>query len=629
MYKHRNLKRIEYQLELSGEANSGWAVSMAFVFRTNRETCRGIAGYVPDKGAPTDLGPGHYDVSSSLAMLDEHSKSRSQAPFLSTSHRDGPAKRDKRPDPGQYYNPTSTDRSNAGCEGVFKSQTDRFEDRSLNRSANMPAPGQYEVKSDWNNRQSNRSKSAPQHQPPGVVLEAFQHIPTVPSIPSRDASQGYVVDNNGKLRPRRRSASSNPPTECATTRSQGERCRVPGAVSFDKQASRSVGERPNAVPGPGSYYINTANDTTPGHLLNPTLADLIRPQMQASFASGTKRNIGAPKAAAQVPGPGQYPLQDLASKAWIKGSTSVPSKGFGSTAARFTGKVDRHEDIGGGPDYIAPRSSFLDTWRPSGVAKPDVGFNSSAKRMSSKRIESTGPGIGEYHVPGMADELLLNMSMRPKQRQAPFGSSSRRFRASTHPSKASKTQDAEYNLRMKTIERRKKAREPATKAYPPERQAYASVFKSKTERWKGTAKSSGPDPGTYEPAEGFASIVTKKHANARGFMETSGDRFRSHNAKDLDAPGPGYYYKDTMQSPSEATQYPHSTYAPASIWQRQSSAMEMSKRAGSWKRNKNSAPGPGQYHSNDAVSSLLKPTYNLSIAVEEEHALRRLGFLPQ
>ncbi|GBG27127.1 Sperm-tail PG-rich repeat-containing protein 2 [Hondaea fermentalgiana] len=367
---------------------------MAFVHRTTRETCR-IDGFVPETNCTQDIGPGHYDVETGTAMLRDRTKASSRAPFLSTSLRDTPQRGKVNLGPGEYYDATKRPETlGVGCQGAFKSRTKRFQDSNRDK-ASMPAPGQYEV------------CQSPPARPQKVkdfgrdteIFAAFDHETTAPSIPAGDLSHGYVVDSE-----------------------------------------ESAGENQHACA-----------------LLNPTLADFVRPSLHSSFASTSQRTSGAPKAAAEMPGPGQYAIHELSSKQWIKGSPNVRAKGFGSTSSRFNDPACKNDDDEfGGPDFMPPKSSFVDTWQRASTAqqvhRPGVGFCSSSARIPESKKATEGPGIGNYRLPGMVDDLMLNLATGPKRKKAPFGSSSCRFRRA--PAKVQKD-DTEQEARLRAIERRR------------------------------------------------------------------------------------------------------------------------------------------------------------------------------
>ncbi len=611
-------------------------------------------------------GIGAYDAERGRQRMEERARASGAAPFGCSAVRKGPADThaSAAPGPGFYGAPGAGGAllrlALPSCASAFKSKTKRLQgDRT---ASSTPGPGAYG--SSAGSAASARAALAPSGARQGSKAP-LAAAPTVPSIPAGDHALGYERDSEGRVVPRRTNAGPCSP-EAPAHRDWGADSARRG-IAFDKQSSRqgaSWGAAPRRA-GAGASGTGSGADAGAGaegllsgrnrsaafvlaceeaanaetaaaaeaerikrmvQVFNPALVAHLRPKQHSAFASRSERLAAARKDAAETPGPGYYVSYVGADRAGAGappgasagagagagagGAGRTRSGTFGSTVERFA-EPKRSGDT---PTfYFAGESSFADTWkRPSAgqqVQQQRSAFSSSSARLPLRRAEIEAPPVGSYSIPGLAEEIKLKLAMVPHAGKQSFGTTASRFcdPAFGLPARAETAPLPEVEA---------PAPAPAT---APAGGGAASAFRSRTARGVDAApRPCAPPIGTYETARFGSIAATVAAKSGKGIMLSTTGRSGDARCEDSSAQiGPGYYdtgkttfvVKRASRKAVLGSAAERFTVAPELVWS-------------------SLVPGPGHYAGVDGYDTgLMRPTYNLSVAVEEERALQRKGLL--
>mmetsp|Transcript_20544 Transcript_20544/g.33470 ORF Transcript_20544/g.33470 Transcript_20544/m.33470 type:complete len:614 (-) Transcript_20544:1598-3439(-) len=607
---------------------------MAFVHRTTRETCR-IGGFtVPAECAAR--GPGHYDYVSGERKLRDRAQAKSKAPFSSTSRRKGPVdvkRTHTTPGPGSYKTEDVKVGTPAmGCNTAFRSRTARLDGRPDEKTY-YPGPGSYDLQNlGLGVKKARVAQATVERQVKSSDL--WVREPTAPSIPVGAQTYGYDIEGTGRLRQRRAQSAKqirnaqgegpgpghyNPQEHVLSTKAASTK-----GPDISKYASRDTCRiNPVSTPGPGEYDHDIQSISHERYVVNPALMEFIKPAQHSAFASKTKRGFFL-QDNAKTPGPGSYKV----SSPTCDNKPAYVSNHLGSTTKRFQEKQLDNDNPGPGA-YTVTTSDFVNTWRGRCGGSRQ---NTRVKHVSSKKQERTkpldGPGVGSYNIPGMADELKQKMSQVPKakKKSSAFGSSSRRFSLK----QASENQSLESAL-VSSLENGTDLSDSTFGARPSLREASRrqvgvlssggckSVFLSRSKRSGDSIKKAtqGPDPGAYETAQ-FHSIAASvsQAKRGKGMMSSKDQRFGTGSTNGREEShheriGPGSY--NTNNSSLRIGRA-----GRKQVFLSQSTRFQDGK-----SKEHKLTPGPGAYSHSSEASGFIKPTFNMSIAEQEELAILR------
>jgi Sperm-tail PG-rich repeat len=599
-----------------------------------------------------NLGPATYNVTADAAAVQRH---QGYAPFLSTAARNLGAEKQgaaDSPAPGSYELPVS--HGARSSSEVFRSKSKRFQEIAETEAALTPGPGTYlNQGSSFGNsgrgtRFSSGRNSSTDNQGPAVK---WTRVPSAPSIPIRDQTNGYEEGRNGELImqrpvvPVRTGCGSDTPGCCDYSPSiAATKPHTKGAVNFGKGTDRLVllekaQRAAAAIPGPGHY------NSQPG-MAEDESALLYKPQRRsAAFQSTTQRHA----AARSEPGPS--PCTYAVSTPLVPPvKAGAKDQSFLSTAARFPEERANARQPGPSSYYCAAMSSFSklsskgssssrSVNRARRATTAPVGFQSTSLRFMARDTSACSLGPAAYTIPGMTDVALQQTARRQSTASrgagGAFGSSAKRFQATAddalqaplqallssdssvqgtgaHGSSDNSSNAAQYNKRLTGKTLPGGARPVNGPLQPRNSSAFASSvqrFEHKQQRRRrrqqhnglvadvveDVAQSNSPCPGDYYEEE--------KWDSSRGViaMDRSCSKRFQQQHRDGEHLGPGSYDVQSAHGFSGGRKG-----LLASGQQRfcgAGSALCTS-----------DTPGPGHYNSDLLYGNLCKPTHNIAIA---------------
>jgi Sperm-tail PG-rich repeat len=427
--------------------------ALGFLARTERDNWR-AGGIVEVPQVNENLGPASYNVTADAGAVQRH---QGYAPFLSTAARNLGAEKHgaaDSPAPGSYELPVSHG-ARSSIE-VFRSKSKRFQEITETEAALTPGPGTYlnQGSSFGNSGRGTRfssGRSSTDSQGPAVK---WTRVPSAPSIPIRDQTNGYEEGRNGELImqrpvvPVRTGCGSDTPGCCDYSPSlAATKPHTKGAVKFGKGTDRLVllekaHRAAAAIPGPGHY------NSQPG-MAEDESALLYKPQRRsAAFQSTTKRHA----AARTEPGPS--PCTYAVSTPLVPPvKAGAKDQSFLSTAARFPEERANARQPGPSSYYCAAMSSFRSVKAATAVSSKGSYGNSSSRSVNRARRATTAPvgfqstslrfmardtsacslGPAAYTIPGMTDvaaqQTARRQSTAVRGAGGAFGSSAKRFQA--------------------------------------------------------------------------------------------------------------------------------------------------------------------------------------------------------
>jgi Sperm-tail PG-rich repeat len=629
--------------------------ALGFLARTERDNWR-AGGIVEVPQVNENLGPATYNVTADAAAVQRH---QGYAPFLSTAARNLGAEKQgaaASPAPGSYELPVS--HGARSSSEVFRSKSKRFQEIAETEAALTPGPGTYlNQGSSFGNsgrgtRFSSGRNSSADNQGPAVK---WTRVPSAPSIPIRDQTNGYEEGRNGELImqrpvvPVRTGCGSDTPGCCDYSPSiAATKPHTKGAVNFGKGTDRLVllekaQRAAAAIPGPGHY------NSQPG-MAEDESALLYKPQRRsAAFQSTTQRHA----AARSEPGPS--PCTYAVSTPLVPPvKAGAKDQSFLSTAARFPEERANARQPGPSSYYCAAMSSFSklsskgssssrSVNRARRATTAPVGFQSTSLRFMARDTSACSLGPAAYTIPGMTDVALQQTARRHstaiKGAGGAFGSSAKRFQAtaddalqvplqallssdssvqgtgahgSSDSSSSADAARAQYNKRLTGKTLPGGARPVNGPLEPRNSSSFASSvqrFEHKQQRRRrrqqhnglvadvaeDVAQSDSPCPGDY--------YVEEKWDSSRGViaMDRSCSKRFQQQHRDGEHLGPGSYDVQSAQGFSGGRKG-----LLASGQQRFTSAGSALCTS--------DTPGPGHYNSDLLYGNLCKPTHNIAIA---------------
>ena len=552
---------------------------MAYIYRAPRNL--GLSS----SGGDTDvaIGPGSY-LGIGKWKRDRSNGRRPQTVFTRNKNRfKKPSSPEPLPGPGKYDVKESIyAASPKATTNVFKSQTVRFSKQKPRASL---GPGEYIQHSNW----VDEEKTTPAGIKPSFKVRILaKSFPTIP-IPGR--SHGYQPTTDGRLVPREKkledSRSESTPNLQGTNRATCNHAASDGRTAAMRPPVTRK-RRSFDVPGPGSYTIERQNESgvTPAVRLNMALAS------RRNLEQKTRR--GRMDLEARVerhPGPGAYNVPKARQRL-----QNLAVEEFGTTAERF--RPETSEGMPGPGEYKAA-TIFNTKQVKAKFEKKNNHANGLGFAMSSQRflddIEHSGPGVGAYDI--AANFHAPDTKLKSK---SAFGSSAARFRRRARRGENSINQLEGQNTILYTsfgnegrpgnLERRQRQ--------PMKKKAFKPVY-SADHPDLDRNKDKAPDPGTYYVEKSWS-------VNTPAVLKSKAKRFVEFSSAKEEFPGPGAYHVESNRTHS-ASKGTERVFGGAQRF--------------SEKKKQDPMPGPGAYDTEFVNGNLLKRTFNITIAEEEESAI--------
>lgn len=349
-----------------------------------------VAGKQPTASTPAAVGPGHYEVGSSISS----SVRIPHEPFASSTRRSDPVGRDvaTTPGPGTYdtaARPVPEMAFNGLVRNSFITKADRF---AASAATYSPGPGAYEAASSLRVAKPRRSAAAATMSPASLVIASHARATTsVPSIPRKEQSFGYEFDSQNRISSNRSASAYKYTGRGGDAPSAGDyspQLSKSGmnAAPFSKSRSRRFNRRAKRL-GADAYDLPGAFDHLNGAKATSRLS--------SSFASRVVR--------VEVP-PSITGLVDATSGADVVVSTVAQTASTpGVGAYNLPGAFDR----------VALRAAAR-----SGLAREKQHFGSSAVRFGDENfLAMRTPGPGQYApLPGLAAQVLRSQRVPRSER---------------------------------------------------------------------------------------------------------------------------------------------------------------------------------------------------------------------
>lgn len=624
---------------------------MAFTTRSLRNTGGGGGGggSLGRSAAGAKVGPGSY------VGQDAYNITHAYAPFASTAERTlGEASKAgaRAPGPGKYSSAhggiaAEVRRRAASASNCFASGVRRFDGPGASLQQTLtPGPGTYAEGNAWLKGQRGDGAAQPARR------VTFQRLPTAPSVPARNQSYGYEEGDGGDLIMQRPPVSGHAgtgsnavgPTQYKPNFKALERTRQTN-FGASKSSRSTVGGAKDSTPGPGAYTAPpsgaaraaVAAAEASGRSVSAAAAAALQPS--SNFASRVPRlgGAGAGSAAAggsegeaveRDPGPGPGSYETL--KAIKLQSAPAQYQFFGSTSRRAY-DVDTPSLLSApmqlktpGPGHYAEkRTSFV----PARMGPDAAPFTSTQLRFhgggGGGKHAQAAPGPGAYSDTN-AGGLATNLNKKLVGRNGVFGTTTDRFQFfyqgnDDAPGPGTYSKGAE--LSGETTIRHALARKPS------------SCFASGTSRFEGggggegpgeamtgaqggaqgVQTAYGPPPGAYEMDDPWARVgrqrVPARHGE-RVFISTQ-PRFKGGGAGGRrrsagETPGPGHY--------AEGSKSHLSRTQPPDL--RRAARAGFSSNSGRFKSSNTITPGPGSYNDARPGLTLIKRSFNVTLASE-------------
>ena len=531
------------------------------------------------------VGPGSY-----LGVDSWHSRSesrKSSRPIFTANKKQRPKRSSPQPLPGPgQYDAKDSEYFAAprATTNVFRSQTARF---SKEKARVCLGPGEYIQHSTW--IKDNKNTRSTESKPAFRVRLLAKSFPTIP-IPGR--SHGYQPSKDGRLVPREKTlqdSRSESTPELAQSRSKELPCRrYRGTYSVGPSKGRKMED--SLVPGPGSYTLKSQHQraVTPAVRLNVALA--ARRNLEQRIRRG-RMDLEARRD--RAPGPGAY---DLPGDRYRPQNIVVEE--FGTTAQRFK-PIWTGESLPGPGEYKAPSSFNVDrtisTYKKKNRHANGLGFAASSERFVHD-LQEFGPGVGAYDV----GERMRSAITRRRSHSG-FGSTAARFHKRERCSEATPREEgSSLPDELLTNSLRHSDEQDTKKPHRMRRmkKVFKPVFSSENPP-RDKEKDKMPDPGAYYVEKSWVT-------NAPASLKNKAKRFEHGPSNSDEHPGPGAYHVDESKKVNKAK----GTEKIFGGEQRFKVQREITP-----------VPGPGAYDTEFLNGNLLKRTFNITIAEEEESAI--------
>ena len=560
---------------------------MAFVTRAMRFTQEQEEAEVgPGSYVHADFFPGEARVCSFL--LDGRARPRR-----------GGGRAKANPGPDCY---SSLEREEDGWErskrdassNTFVSKTIRFgrEAKGSRKGVALsPGPGTYSESNKWI-KKTHKYTAAPT-----ARRVTFQKVPTAPSVPARNQSNGYEEGSNGEL-------LMQPAAEGGFTGVSSDTVGPAGynpdfnSVSntrytdFGKNSGTRTIFQEQSAPGPGQYnaapYVGTGE---------PHPKEITKTSNFASKVPWMKDKESEVK---ESPGPGSYAFGDQFKQ---KPKVSQVQSGFGSRSLRDIDKKHDKKQIdiakAPGPGAYEERRTFSTGMRSEADS---AAFTSTTERFNSGGSKMPGPGS---YMGGNTTGFIEEIDKKLTSTNGILGSSTPRF--ASHKSKSSymylgndETPGPGNYWEKSFFKVPRKARKPQ------------AVFVSMSSRLGKDPKDEGdekgrgkreafavPPPGAYEVEVKWLQTKYRFQNKGTGSFASSSMRFQAASAagENDETPGPGNYRPENVNLDKKPVNF-RTCFVSSERRFKPSSTL---------------SPGPGTYDSDDNTGSMLKRSYNVTI----------------